>query len=216
MQEKLETSSNIIDLGCGNHPAKGAKVGVDCYIEPVERTFGSKAKIDVRAFKERGIEFVNARIGSRLPFRDEEFDFAYSHHVFEHLDDPATACLEMMRIAKEGVIITPSVLAELIFGRPYHRWLVMDRNNLLLFFRKRTFEDRAFGEHPLWDDKRRKWAAEKETNPFDILLNDGGWHKGREAFPRLASYLRRYWYSHAPVMEVIFMWERKFEFKIYE
>ncbi len=110
----------------------------------------------------------------------------------------------MMRIAKSGVIITPSILAELIFGRPYHRWLVMERNNTIFFFKKRPFEDRPFGEHPKWDDARKKWIVGKNTNPFDILLNDGGWYRGKERFPRLANILRKYWYSHSPVMEVIF------------
>jgi ubiquinone/menaquinone biosynthesis C-methylase UbiE len=166
--------------------------------------------------KEQGITFVNAMIDSTLPFKDKEFDFAYSHHVFEHLEDPTTACEEMMRIAKSGVIIAPSILAELIFGRPYHRWLVMDRGNTVFFFKKRPYEDRPFGEHPKWDKTKGKWVAKKNTNPFDILLNDGGWYRGERKMPQLANILRKHWYSHSPVMEVIFLWEGSFKYKIYE
>ena len=216
VQKKLEKSEKIIDLGCGNNPVKGATVGVDSYIGSNERSLGVGSIINTKKMKERGITFVNARIDFPLPFGDKEFDFAYSNHVFEHLEDPAMACKEMMRIAKSGVIITPSILAELIFGRPYHRWLVMDRNNSIFFFRKRPFEDRPFGEHPKWDEARKKWIIENNTNPFDILLNYDNWYRGKEKLPRLGNILRKYWHSHHPIIEVIFNWTGNFEFEIYE
>ena len=217
VQKKLAESKKIIDLGCGNNPVQGATVGVDLYIKSKERAFGVRPEINIQKMKERGITFVNARIDSTLPFKDKEFDFAYSHHVFEHLEDPATACEEMMRIAKFGAIITPSILAELIFGRPYHRWLVMERGNNIFFFKKRPFEDRPFGAHPEWDKKRKKWIIGKNTNPFDMLLNTSGWYHGEKGeMPRMSKILRKHWFSHSPLIEVIFLWEHKFKYKIYE
>jgi SAM-dependent methyltransferase len=216
VQTKLKASKKIVDLGCGNNPVGGATAAVDLYIEPAERSLGKGPTINVQKLEEKGLAFVNRRIDSPLPFADKEFDFAYSHHAFEHLDDPAAACKETMRIAKSGVIITPSICAELLFGRPYHRWFVMDRNNTIFFFRKRPFEDRPFGNHPRWDNNKNQWILENDTNPFDILLNDGNWYSGKERLPRLATILKKYWQSHAPVMEVIFMWEGRFEYKVYE
>lgn len=195
---------------------EGASVAVDLYLKPNERSLGAGPTIDVEQFERRGIAFVNSRIDVRLPFEDKEFDFAYSHHAFEHLEDPPTACREMMRIAKAGAIITPSILSELMFGRPYHRWLVMDRADTIYFFRKRDFEDRPFGKHPRWNEEKETWATEAETNPFDILLNDGNWYRGRERFPRLATPLRRYWHGHSPLMEVIFLWKGDFDVQIRE
>jgi SAM-dependent methyltransferase len=167
VQNKLSGSETIIDLGCGNNPVKGATVGVDLYIKPEERLIEAGPTIDIKAMKQKGITFINSRIYGHLHFSDKEFDFAYSHHVFEHLEDPAIACKEMMRIAKSGVIITPSIFAESIFGRPYHRWLVMQRNNTIFFFKKRKFEDRPFGEHPKWDENKKKWTVEENTNSFE-------------------------------------------------
>ena len=215
VQEKLKESKTIVDLGCGNNPVQGATVGVDLYVEPKERSLGAGPVIDMKKFTEKGITFVNKRIDDILPFKDKEFDFAYSHHTFEHLEDPAIACREMMRIAKSGAIITPSLFAELVFGRAYHRWMILERNNSIFFFRKRPFEDRPFGEHPAWDAKRKRWIAENNTNPFDILLNDGGWYRGRGWTP-LSKILRKYYYSHSPVMEVIFLWNDQFEFQVFE
>lgn len=216
VQKKLAESKKIIDLGCGNNPVQGTAVGVDLYVEPKERSLGTGLTIDIQKLKEKGVTFVNARIDAALPFDDKEFDFAYSHHAFEHLEDPAIACKEMMRIAKSGVIITPSILAELIFGRLYHRWLVMDRDSSIFFFKKRPFEDRPFGKHPEWDENKKRWVVEKDTNPFDILLNDSGWYRGKERLPRLTNLLRKYWYAHSPLIEVIFNWEESFEYEVYE
>ncbi|MEJ5376954.1 MAG: methyltransferase domain-containing protein [bacterium] len=42
-----------------------------------------------------------------LPFADKTFDFAYAHHVFEHLPDPKRAFAEMCRIVNAGPIETP-------------------------------------------------------------------------------------------------------------
>jgi SAM-dependent methyltransferase len=151
----LRQSKTIVDLGCGNNPVPGATAAVDLNLEPSERALGHGSSIDVERFKQRGIRFVNSRIDAPLPFADKEFDFAYSHHVFEHVEDPAIACAEMVRIARAGAIITPSPFAELAFGRPYHRWLVLDRAGALFFFSKRREEDRPFGEHPEWVGRPR-------------------------------------------------------------
>ena len=217
LQSKLKEAKNVVDLGCGNKPIPQAKMGVDLYLDPKERNLGGGPVIDIEQFKSRGFEFVNARIDGSLPFKDKQFDFAYSHHVFEHLDDPAKACREMMRIAQAGVIITPSYFAEIIFGRPYHRWLVMDRENTLFFFRKRPFENLAFGQTPKLSKDGKIWEMDKDTNPFDMLLNDEEWYRGQEGrMPKLSNMLRRYWYSHSPLIEVVFLWDNEFQWKIIE
>ena len=51
----------------------------------------------------------------------------------------------------------------------------------------------------------------KMTNPFDILLNEGGWYHGRERMPRLNRLLRHFRYTHSPVHKVVFLWEEKFD-----
>jgi SAM-dependent methyltransferase len=217
VKQKLKESRNIIDLGCGNNPVTGAKVGVDFHLDPKERLAGTGPQIDTEKFEERGIKFVHTRIDAPLPFKDKEFDFAYSHHVFEHLDDPVTACNEMMRIATSGVIITPSFFAEQIFGRPYHRWLVMDRGNQLFFFRKRSFEQTPFGLPPKFDNKKNTWVVDEKTNPFDMLLNDGDWYKGQEGqMPKLSKTLQEHWYAHSPLLEIVFLWDKAFKCQVFD
>jgi SAM-dependent methyltransferase len=207
LQELLNTAKRIIDLGCGANPHPRAYVGVDAFLEPAHRRLGQGPRLDAKLFRQKGVHFVQADI-TYLPFRDKWFDFAYAHHVFEHLPDPKKACAEMMRIAKAGAIITPSIFAEIAFGRPYHLWFVIARGNTLLFIRKTKREDCPFGEHPIIDKNR--YRVTPQTNPFDILLNDGSWYRGFERMPRLSRLLRKYWYSHSPVIEVVFIWENKF------
>ena len=217
VKDKLSKAKKIIDLGCGNNPVKGASVGVDLYIDPKERHGGHGPEIDIRQMESKGIKFINSRIDAQLPFKDKEFDFAYSHHVFEHLDDPATACREMIRVAKAGVIITPSYFAEIIFGRPYHRWLVMDRDKTIYFFRKRPFENIPFGTQPARSRDGKTWRLDQDTNPFDMLLNDENWYHGQKGqMPELTSMLRQHWYSHSPLLEIVFLWDSTFECVVIE
>lgn len=207
--EHLNKSKRIIDLGCGANPHPKAMMAVDAFLEPEQRGLGQGPFINAKTFSDRAVHFIQADLSS-LPFADKEFDFAYSHHVFEHLPDPKKACKEMCRIAGAGAIITPSVFAEVSFGRPYHLWFVMARGNRLIFIRKTEREDRPFGNHPM-KNKKGKFVVTPESNPFDILLNDNGWYRGREQMPRLSAMIRNYWYSHSPVMEVIFLWKNSFE-----
>lgn len=217
MQRRLAEANTVVDLGCGNHPVNGATAAVDLYMDNRDRVHGGGSEIDIDEFHKTGIRFVNASIDQPLPFQDREFDFAYSHHVFEHVDDPETACREAMRIAKGGVIITPSSYGEIIFGRPYHKWLVMGRNNTLFFFKKCVFEDRPFGNPPIYSAKAGKYIADdSETNPFDMLLNCNGWYGGTEKSPRLARRLRQMYYSHSPILEVVFLWKDSFDVKVFD
>ena len=97
----IEKCNNMIDLGCGSNPHPKASVAVDKYIEPVHRKFGANKRIDVNEIERKGIKFIEADFEC-LPFKDKEFDFAYSHHVVEHLDNPSKALNEMMRISRGG------------------------------------------------------------------------------------------------------------------
>ncbi len=208
LQKNLRKAKRIIDLGCCTNPYPRSIVAVDAFLEPSQRALGTGNSINNDTFRNKGVHFVQADLNA-LPFEDKEFDFAYSHHVFERLPDTRKACMEITRIGNAGAIITPSVFSEFAFGRPYHLWFIFARENTLIFVRKTEREDRRFGEHPV-PKKGGGYRVTQDTNPFDILLNDGGWYHGQESMPRLAHLLRKYWYSHSPVMEVVFLWEQNF------
>jgi SAM-dependent methyltransferase len=205
LQQLIDSSKTMVDLGCGTSPHPQASVAVDAFIQPIHRQAGYGPVIDADKFD--GCKFILADLG-KLPFSDKKFDFAYSHHVFEHLSDPKSACKEIMRIATGGVIVTPSPFAEIAFGRPYHLWLVFSSGNTILFVQKKQVEDCPFGEHPVLEGS--KWKATEKTNPFDMLLNDGNWYKGTETMPRLSKKLRHLWYGRSPIVDTIFTWKGNF------
>jgi len=210
-QELLKNPGLMVDLGCGPHPHPKAKVAVDKFIEPEQRGLGGGEMINTTSFEKNGICFINSDI-SEMPFADKEFDTAYCHHVIEHVDNPIKTCHEIQRIAKKGVFFAPSTFSEIAFGRPYHKWLMVAKGNTLIFIEKDHKENEPFGcwrkeptkktNHPLglWTD-----------NPFDIALNDGNWYKEQIIIPNLQERLRKYYYGHHPVMEIIFIWNNKFD-----
>lgn len=209
-QKMINESKNMVDLGCGSNPHPKASVAVDKYIEPIHRHFGNNKNINIAEIEKKGIQFVQADFED-LPFHDKQFDVAYSHHVIEHLDDPSKACVEMQRIARGGVILCPSIFAEYIFGRKYHKWIITCRGNLLIFIEK-DWETPWFGEGPVRIDGKIKIS--KDCNPFDILLNDGSWYHGIHRYKRLTKILRGYWYGHYKNIETCFVWKDKFDYLI--
>ena len=206
LQERLRAAERVVDLGCGVNPHPRAFVGVDAYLDSRQRSLGFGANINPQELRAK--HFVLARLEA-LPFADGAFDFAYTHHVFEHLENPKKASAEICRVARAGAVITPSAFSEIAFGRPYHLWLVVARGDTLMFIRKTKTENRPFGEHPV-PDGAGGYRATSSTNPFEILLDYDGWYRGSERMDRLSKLLRRYWYSHSLVTEVVFLWEGRF------
>jgi len=51
-----------------------------------------------------------------LPFDDNYFDFVYSSHVLEHLDDPINVLNEIGRVGKTGVIIVPTKFSDNLYS----------------------------------------------------------------------------------------------------
>ncbi|MGL4943345.1 MAG: class I SAM-dependent methyltransferase [Thermoguttaceae bacterium] len=212
-EKRIAESRYMVDLGCGMSPHPKASVGVDGFLTPEHRGLGTGKQIDEAALQSKGIRFVQASL-ELLPFEDKTFDFSYSHHVIEHVENPHLACEEIMRISSAGVIICPSSFAETVFGRPYHLWQVLTRGNTLIFIRKRKVDNCPFGKTPVPNANGGKIIVNEDSNPFDILLNDGKWYHGTESMPRLSNIIRKLWYSHSPVIETVFNWSGKFAYVV--
>lgn len=206
----INTSTNIVDLGCGTNPLPQATVAVDKYIEPIHRIYGRGEQIDIAGIERKGIKFIRADF-EKLPFGDKEFDLAYSHHVIEHIEHPEEALKEMQRIARKGIIMSPSIFAESIYARTYHKWEITWRGNLIILVEKRN-KRLWFGEGPRIVDG--KIEIPMNCNPFDMILNDGDWYNGNCYDKRLRNLLRNYWYGHYSIMENVFVWEDSFDFLI--
>jgi SAM-dependent methyltransferase len=76
------------------------------------------------------LQLVRHTLAAHLPFGDGEFDFAICDHALQDLDDPISACREMARIAKAGVIIGSLDPQANLDGQA--RWQMIDGGNELL------------------------------------------------------------------------------------
>ena len=105
--------SQKIDCGCGHRPKPGFDVYTDVY-----------ASKEVQNNPEVLNRFIKTPLEDMSMFEDKQFDYAWCHHVIEHVNDPEKACAELMRIAKEGELRFPTTQVELMCGRYDHKWAV--------------------------------------------------------------------------------------------
>ena len=106
----------VLDVGSGGHPFIRADILCDRFLlDNAERQSQEPVLID------RPFVVADA---SRLPFRDQAFDFSHSSHLLEHLDDPQQHLRELQRVSRRGVIITPYEAWERIYPIDAHRWVV--------------------------------------------------------------------------------------------
>lgn len=118
--------TKILDIGSGGDPYPGATVLVERYLQPRFRT----EKL-VTNDKPLVVADIHA-----LPFPPKSFDFVYSAHVLEVVDDPIQACNEMMRVGKRGYIETPTEGKDVLFAwaRNIQKWHVVAIATNLCFF----------------------------------------------------------------------------------
>ena len=138
---RIRPNDRILDIGGSmkQHPVLSVDTLVDI-VRPEESPYSRntlKAK-----------RFVRVDITKdRLPFSNREFDFVICTHTLEDLYNPFLLINEMSRVAKRGLIITPSFGSELVFshfnltdwltgarrvpGLAHHKWLLYLNKNVM-------------------------------------------------------------------------------------
>ena len=104
----LRAGDRVLDCGCGSGRIArelaqavgpgGSVVGVDLTIEGVRPAFEPASETHA------AIRFQAAEL-SALPFPDASFDVVFAHVLFGHLDMPAAAAREIMRVLSPGGLI---------------------------------------------------------------------------------------------------------------
>lgn len=134
----IKRSDLVLEIGSGNRPRKRANILCDKYIDDnTERSSQENIVIDRRPFL--------VADGLALPFKDRSFDYVFTSHILEHVEDPHKFIAELERVAAAGYIETPSELAERIFGWPFHRWIVRLEGDTIVMRPKAR--DCDFGDH---------------------------------------------------------------------
>ena len=104
----LNSSWNILDIGCGYGASKYANVV--CDVQDLSKYYPNKTFIKLTEKK--------------LPFKDKEFDFVIASHVLEHVDDVEFFISELERVSQQGYIELPTMLDDnLVFeNKKDHIW----------------------------------------------------------------------------------------------
>jgi ubiquinone/menaquinone biosynthesis C-methylase UbiE len=141
--EKLKIKSKDRILDIGGSMAQHQSISIDTLVDiirPEEAPYGSSKLL--------AKNFVKVDITrEKLPFKDKEFDVCLCTHVLEDLPSPFLIMNEMNRVAKRGLIVTPSMGEDMVFsridftdwltgarrvpGQAHHKWFfVKEKNNL--------------------------------------------------------------------------------------
>ena len=104
----LNSSWNILDIGCGYGANKYANV--ICDVQDLSKYYPKKTFLRL--------------IEKKLPFKDKEFDFVIASHVMEHVEDVEFFIKELQRVSKKGYIELPTMLEDnLVFeNKKDHLW----------------------------------------------------------------------------------------------
>ncbi len=137
----IKLTDKILDIG--GSMRQHTKIKIDTLVDlikPEDAPYGPTAM--------RAAHFVQADVTkSKLPFRDKEFDVVLCTHTLEDLSSPFLLIEEMSRVAKGGLIVTPSMGTDMVFtpidftdwltgarrvpGEAHHKWFFVNRDKFL-------------------------------------------------------------------------------------
>lgn len=126
----IKRNAIVIDIGSGDKPFWRADVFVDrLSLGNVQRATKYNTIHDIGLF-------FDCDVTRALPFKDKCFDFSFCSHLLEHVNDPAAAIKEIVRVSKSGYIEVPNGVLETIKPFDSHLWFIYLDNATLIFMRK--------------------------------------------------------------------------------
>jgi len=122
--------SSVLDAGCGEGELLRRAVRGGCRIVSLDRSREALAEWRTNRQKDTGQEAcATAVCGSvlALPFARGAFDAVVCLEVLEHLEDPAAALRELMRVARKAVVLSVPYepyfrIGNLLRGKYLDRW----------------------------------------------------------------------------------------------
>ena len=106
----IAPGDKVLDIGSGHLPFPLATHLADVTLD--NHAYG-RAGVPFRHVEGKPVYECSVE---RMPFADKEFDFVYCSHVLEHVQDPETACRELIRVGQRGYIETPTKGKDIFLG----------------------------------------------------------------------------------------------------
>jgi len=129
----------VADIGSGSDPFPLANILVDLYPDD-----NKHRPNHVDLVRDERV-FIIADVQA-LPFRDQSLDFVFCRDVIEHVDDPIKAVNELLRVAKAGMILCPTMTRDWMAsqedpeGWSTHKWWVLYERKGEFHFEERKSE----------------------------------------------------------------------------
>ncbi len=173
IEKAICKSDNVLDVGGWWKPLNRANTVIDTLPYESRGAGGNVGKGREHYSKNTWVEFDICK--DTWPFKDKEFDFVHCGQTLEDVRDPIFVCKEMTRVAKRGVITTPTMWIECqkgidaypesvkYRGFDKHKWIVEYLSNELHFipklnslmsfkFTNQKIVDKYITRHRIWSD----------------------------------------------------------------
>jgi hypothetical protein len=174
-------TGRVLDIASGHNPFSHATILSDRYLEKTQHR-REEIIIDGRPFLLLDIH--------NLPFADKSIDYIYCSHVIEHVNDPLSACFEMMRVSKAGYIEAPTLAKDMLFSWAKdmgHQWHLVRIGSRLIFF--------EYDERRLNGIQSTYWADRVMSTIYDPLQD--------------------IFYPNQDIFNTYLEWSDKFEVSVY-
>ena len=180
---KIKEDEKVLDIGSGGEPFFLATHVADKYPGDTHHRYNK--------LNTKNLPFTEADI-QNLPFENGSFDFVYTAHVLEHVEDPAKAMDELMRIGKRGYIEVPTRMSDIVFNfarlKHFHKWYINRVGNTLIFI--------EYSKNDLRD------TGDKEF-----------FHMGHSYIPNA---FKRTYRKNKDLYTNMFLWEKDFNYYVFD
>lgn len=173
IEESISSTDNVLDIGAWWKPLNRANTVIDML--PYNSRGGGGRIGQSKEYFTKGSWIKLDICSDKWPFKNKEFDFVHCGQTLEDIRDPIFVCKEMMRVARKGVVTTPTIWIEcqkgidaypestLYKGFDKHKWLVKHTKDGLKFIPKlsslmafdyvdKAIVDKFIVHHRIWSD----------------------------------------------------------------